>query len=137
MVRVAFRTAPSFPGRGLTEDSPELSILLLRGAGSGTLKGVPIIDLMASGEAERVTELLSSSAALDAPVDGTPQPYVANVFNTQLQDSCGSKFSTEVFHVRYKKLGLAMPGALGIWVAAIPCLGRGLSSTNKAFPLPC
>ncbi|CAK8990955.1 unnamed protein product [Durusdinium trenchii] len=88
----------------LTEDSPELSILLLRGAGSGTLKGVPIIDLMASGEAERVTELLSSSAALDAPVDGTPQPYVANVFNTQLQDSCGSKFSTEVFHVRYKKL---------------------------------
>ena len=75
----------------LMSPSQKLSTMLLGRAGA-TLEGSKFTDFVASGEAERAAEILTTSDNVNG----------AHAFHTHLVDSCCSKFRTEVFQVRYR-----------------------------------
>jgi len=76
----------------LMSPSQKLSTMLLGRAGA-TLEGSKFTDFVASGDAERAAEILTTSDNVSG----------AHAFHTHLVDSCSSKFRTEIFQVKYRR----------------------------------
>ena len=68
-----------------------------------SLEGFEFRDFIAASDAERALEIL-----LD------PSGQVARAFHTHLVDSCASRFRTEVFQVRYRKMSGEQCHLLGL-----------------------
>ena len=87
----------------LMSPSQKLSTMLLGRAGA-TLEGSKFTDFVASGDAERAAEILTTSDNVSG----------AHAFHTHLVDSCSSKFRTEVFQVKYRRASGKLCHLLGL-----------------------
>ena len=81
----------------LTAQSSDLEAMLLRGGRVSCLQGRKFSELMPTrDESERTVEILRA--------DNATSEIWTNIFHTRMMDSCSSKFRTEVFHVKYRRL---------------------------------